>query len=242
MVLWLPLTPPPAATTWSPSTTSSPTARSARWPRAAHTVVFGTGDPDADLMFVGRGARVQRGQAGQAVRRPGRQAARQAAGGDRAGARAVLHRQRAQVPAPGQPRSRSPLEIEACEGHLFRQIELIQPRVVCSLGNFATKLLSGQPGGHHEGARRPAGARARRAHGLPVPDLPSGGRPLHARRCWSGCARTSRRCRTCSRSRCPARSRPRRSRSPRPSPSREPGAASRSWSAPAAEADQLGLF
>ena len=48
---------------------------------------------------------------------------------------------------PGQPRSRSPLEIEACEGHLFRQIELIQPRVVCSLGNFATKLLSGRPEG-----------------------------------------------------------------------------------------------
>ena len=36
-------------------------------------------------------------------------------------------------------------EIEACEPHLFRQIELIEPRVVATLGNFATKLLSGRP-------------------------------------------------------------------------------------------------
>jgi len=47
------------------------------------------------------------------------------------------------------PGNRDPLpdEIEACEGHLFRQIELIQPRVVATLGNFATKLLSGKPTG-----------------------------------------------------------------------------------------------
>ncbi len=33
------------------------------------------------------------------------------------------------------------------EAHLWRQIELIQPRVVATLGNFATKLLSGRPTG-----------------------------------------------------------------------------------------------
>jgi uracil-DNA glycosylase len=38
-----------------------------------------------------------------------------------------------------------PEEIAACEPHLFRQIELIQPRLVATLGNFATKLLSGKP-------------------------------------------------------------------------------------------------
>src|SRR6266508_6835673 len=38
-------------------------------------------------------------------------------------------------------------EIDACEGHLFRQIELIQPKVVATLGNFATKLLSVRPTG-----------------------------------------------------------------------------------------------
>jgi DNA polymerase len=47
------------------------------------------------------------------------------------------------------PGNRDPMpdEIEACEGHLFRQIELIEPRVVGTLGNFATKLLSGKPAG-----------------------------------------------------------------------------------------------
>jgi uracil-DNA glycosylase len=47
------------------------------------------------------------------------------------------------------PGNRDPMpeEIEACEAHLWRQIELIKPRVVATLGNFATKLLSGRPTG-----------------------------------------------------------------------------------------------
>jgi uracil-DNA glycosylase family 4 len=47
------------------------------------------------------------------------------------------------------PGNRDPLpdEIEACERHLFKQIELIRPKVVATLGNFATKLLSGKPAG-----------------------------------------------------------------------------------------------
>jgi DNA polymerase len=47
---------------------------------------------------------------------------------------------------PGN-RDPQPDEIEACEGHLFRQISLIEPKVVATLGNFATKLLSGKPTG-----------------------------------------------------------------------------------------------
>ena len=45
---------------------------------------------------------------------------------------------------PGN-RDPQPEEIEACEGHLFKQIELIRPKVVATLGNFSTKLLSGKP-------------------------------------------------------------------------------------------------
>jgi DNA polymerase len=47
------------------------------------------------------------------------------------------------------PGNRDPLpeEIEACEPHLWRQIELIRPKLICTLGNFATKLLSGRPTG-----------------------------------------------------------------------------------------------
>ena len=47
---------------------------------------------------------------------------------------------------PGN-RDPQPLEIEACRPYLFEQVRLIEPRVVCTLGNFATKLLSGNPAG-----------------------------------------------------------------------------------------------
>jgi uracil-DNA glycosylase family 4 len=47
------------------------------------------------------------------------------------------------------PSNRDPLpaEIEECTPHLMKQIELIEPRVICTLGNFATKLLTGKPDG-----------------------------------------------------------------------------------------------
>jgi uracil-DNA glycosylase len=40
-----------------------------------------------------------------------------------------------------------PVEIENCQGYLRRQVELIQPTVICTLGNFSTKLLRGDPTG-----------------------------------------------------------------------------------------------
>jgi DNA polymerase len=44
------------------------------------------------------------------------------------------------------PGNRDPMpdEIAACEPWLFRQLESIEPRIVATLGNFATKLLSGK--------------------------------------------------------------------------------------------------
>jgi uracil-DNA glycosylase len=41
---------------------------------------------------------------------------------------------------PGN-RDPHPVEIERCQEYLFAQIELIEPTVICTLGNFATKLL-----------------------------------------------------------------------------------------------------
>jgi DNA polymerase len=41
---------------------------------------------------------------------------------------------------PGN-RDPQPLEIDNCQDYLFEQVALIQPRVICTLGNFATKLL-----------------------------------------------------------------------------------------------------
>ena len=43
---------------------------------------------------------------------------------------------------PGN-RDPQPAEIEACHPYLMRQVELIEPRVIATLGNFATKLITG---------------------------------------------------------------------------------------------------
>jgi DNA polymerase len=48
---------------------------------------------------------------------------------------------------PPDNRDPNPNEIAACQDYLHRQIELIEPVVICSLGNFSTKLLRGDSTG-----------------------------------------------------------------------------------------------
>jgi uracil-DNA glycosylase len=105
--------------------------------------VFGIGDANADLMFVGEAPGFHEdkqgypfvGQAGKLL--------------DQLLAGIGLTRDDvyiANVLKCRPPGNRDPQadEIEACEPHLFRQLELIRPTVVATLGNFATKLLSGK--------------------------------------------------------------------------------------------------
>ena len=109
-------------------------------------VVFGAGDPAADLMFVGEAPGFHEDQQGVPfVGQAGKLLERLLAGiglgrGDVYIANVIKCR------PPGN-RDPQPDEIESCEPYLYRQIELIQPRVVATLGNFATKLLSGKPTG-----------------------------------------------------------------------------------------------
>jgi uracil-DNA glycosylase family 4 len=42
---------------------------------------------------------------------------------------------------PPDNRDPHPNEIEACNDYLWRQVDLIEPTVICTLGNFSTKLL-----------------------------------------------------------------------------------------------------
>jgi uracil-DNA glycosylase family 4 len=107
-------------------------------------VVFGSGNSHADLMFVGEapGFHEDRqgvpfvGQAGKLL--------------DKLLAAIGLTRADvyiANVLKCRPPGNRDPMpdEIEQCESYLFRQIEAIEPKLVATLGNFATKLLSGKP-------------------------------------------------------------------------------------------------
>ena len=48
---------------------------------------------------------------------------------------------------PPNNRDPRPEEIDACRPYLWRQIEIIRPKVICTLGNFSTKLLSGDQRG-----------------------------------------------------------------------------------------------
>jgi DNA polymerase len=104
------------------------------------TVVFGSSNADADLMFVGEapGATEDRlglpfvGQAGKLL--------------DKLLGEIGLERKDVWVCnvlkcRPPDNRDPQPNEIDACQDYLHRQIDLIEPTVICTLGNFSTKLL-----------------------------------------------------------------------------------------------------
>jgi DNA polymerase len=109
-------------------------------------VVFGVGSPDADLMFVGEAPGFHEDQQGIPFVGQAGQLLTKLLAGIGLGRDDVYIANVLKCRPPGN-RDPAPDEIETCESHLFRQIELIRPKVVATLGNFATKLLSGKPTG-----------------------------------------------------------------------------------------------
>jgi len=109
-------------------------------------VVFGVGNPEADLMFVGEAPGFHEDKQGYPfVGQAGKLLDRLLAGIGLS--RADVYTANVLKCRPPGNRDPVPDEIESCEPHLFRQIELIQPLVIATLGNFATKLLSGKQTG-----------------------------------------------------------------------------------------------
>jgi len=104
-------------------------------------VVFGVGSPAADLLFVGEGPGRDEDLAGEPfVGRSGKLLDRLMAeelGLDRS----VCYIANVVKCRPPNNRDPRPEEIDACRPYLERQIELIDPTVVVTLGNFATRLL-----------------------------------------------------------------------------------------------------
>jgi uracil-DNA glycosylase len=103
-------------------------------------IVFGVGNPEADLMFVGEAPGADEdvqgipfvGRAGQLLTK-----IIEAIG---------LTRDQVYIAnvikcRPPENRNPEPDEVESCEPFLFRQIDQIKPRVIVALGTFAAKAL-----------------------------------------------------------------------------------------------------
>ncbi len=109
-------------------------------------VVFGSGNADADLMFVGEapGANEDRlglpfvGQAGKLLDKLLNEI-----GLERADV-FICNTLKCRPPGNRDPQ---PNEIESCSSYLHSQVELIEPKLICTLGNFSTKLLRGDATG-----------------------------------------------------------------------------------------------
>jgi uracil-DNA glycosylase family 4 len=110
------------------------------------TVVFGSGNADADLMFVGEAPGASEDEQGVPfVGRAGKllETLLEEVGLQRT---EVFIANTLKCRPPGN-RDPLPIEIDNCQDYLHRQVELIQPTVICTLGNFSTKLLRGDPTG-----------------------------------------------------------------------------------------------
>ena len=133
------------------------------------TVVFGAGNADAELMFVGEAPGKNEdeqgvpfvGQAGKLL--------------EKLLAEIEMDRKDvfiANVIKCRPPGNRDPYphEIDTCQQYLWRQIGLIEPTMICTLGNFSTKLLRGDPTGisklHGQVEQRVIGPRAVRLYPL----------------------------------------------------------------------------
>jgi uracil-DNA glycosylase family 4 len=109
-------------------------------------LVFGAGNANADLMFVGEAPGASEDQQGLPFVGRAGQLLNQLLG--------EIGIERSDVFITNviccrPPGNRDPLpeEIEVCKPYLYKKIELIEPKIICTLGNFATKLLTGNPTG-----------------------------------------------------------------------------------------------
>jgi uracil-DNA glycosylase len=125
-------------------------------------VVVGSGDPDADLMFVGEAPGFHEDRQGVPFVGQAGKLLDGLLGEIGLGREQVYIANVLKCRPPGN-RDPQPDEIEACERHLFAQVELVSPKVICTLGNFATKLLSGRPEGITRVHGRPQACRIGRS-------------------------------------------------------------------------------
>ena len=110
------------------------------------TVVFGAGNADAELMFVGEAPGASEDEQGVPfVGRAGKLLEKLL--GEIGLSRTEVFIANTLKCRPPGNRDPLPIEIENCQSYLRSQVRLIEPTVICTLGNFSTKLLRGDPTG-----------------------------------------------------------------------------------------------
>ena len=119
-------------------------------------VVFASGTVEADVMFVGEGPGQREDEQGLPFVGRSGQLLEQLLGeiGFTRNEVYIANVVKCRPPGNRDPR---PDEVEACKGYLRRQIMLVDPRVVVTMGNFASKLL----------LRTETGITRLRGHGVP---------------------------------------------------------------------------
>jgi uracil-DNA glycosylase family 4 len=109
-------------------------------------VVFGVGHPEADLMFIGEAPGYHEDKQGEPFVGAAGQLLTQVLGeiGLRREDVYICNVLRCRPPGNRDP---LPDEIEACTPWLTRTLELVDPTVIATLGNFATRFILGRPVG-----------------------------------------------------------------------------------------------
>jgi uracil-DNA glycosylase len=106
-------------------------------------VVFGVGNPRADLMFVGEAPGFNEDKQGEPFVGAAGQLLTKLLG-DIGLQRSDVYIANVLKCRPPGNRDPMPDEIESCKPWLKEQLDLIDPRIICTLGNFATQLLLGK--------------------------------------------------------------------------------------------------
>jgi uracil-DNA glycosylase len=110
------------------------------------SVVFGAGNADAQLMFVGEAPGASEDERGLPFVGRAGQLLNTLLGEIDLAREDVFICNVLKCRPPGN-RDPQPIEIANCQEYLLRQVELIEPSVICTLGNFSTKLLRDDPTG-----------------------------------------------------------------------------------------------
>jgi DNA polymerase len=139
-------------TTFTPQQVASELARLARDAEACRAcplggvrtqAVFGVGNPTADLMFVGEAPGYHEDQKGEPFVGAAGQLLTRLIESKLGLKRSDVYIANVLKCRPPGNRDPQPAEVESCRPFLEQQLDLIRPRVVVGLGNFAAKLLTG---------------------------------------------------------------------------------------------------